>query len=62
MSMHSLVLPLPMTISRRARQARLRFLHELWSEVQIDTPAESQARDSVALADPARSDATRRSA
>jgi hypothetical protein len=60
MAKHSLTLPVPMVINRRAHAARLRFLHQLWARVQIDTPAQSRARDSVALLKPPRSDATRR--
>jgi hypothetical protein len=47
MAKHILTLPVPMTVNRRAYLARLRFLHDLWADVQIDTPAESRARDSV---------------
>ena len=50
----AVVLPVPMTISPRAHLARLRFLAQLWSQVQIDTPEESRARDSVARQKPRR--------
>jgi hypothetical protein len=54
--------PMPMVTSRRAHAARLRFLHKLWAEVQIDTPAESRARDSVARREPSRADVKLRTA
>jgi hypothetical protein len=59
MAKHTMILPVPMTVSRKAHAARLRFLHELWADVQIDTPAESRARDSAARRRPHRSNATR---
>jgi hypothetical protein len=59
---HSVALPVPMTNTRKAHLARLRFLAQLWSQVQIDTPEESRARDSVARQKPRRADARLRTA
>jgi len=59
MAKHTISLPVSMMTNPKAHAARLRFLHQLWARVQIDTPAESRARDSVARHRTQRSGATR---
>jgi hypothetical protein len=62
MAKHTINPPVPMMTSRRAHQARLRFLARLWAEVQIDTPEESRRRDSVARREPRHRDRKLRTA